>query len=126
MISVSKLCCPVCWELLKILNDDGPQLSFPGCHPTIYPVELPEWLPPPIVDKMTGLFKGYLRRELNFMVQGVEEKKLRSSQDAVIQKKHHVSHESESNISVASTTRDSDDDSVLKEWIRPRAQTRRT
>ena len=113
MISVSKLCCPVCWELLKFLNDDGPHLSLPGCHTAIYPVELPEWLPPLIVDKMTVLFKAYLQRELCHMTE--------KASVATIRKKHHVSHESESGISVASTTRDSDDDSVLKEWVGPEA-----
>jgi hypothetical protein len=112
---VSKLCCPVCWELLGILNnleDASRPLSFPGCHPVVYPVELPAWLPPNIVDDMTGRFLGHLRRELNIMVQGVEQK------DRNNQKKHHASHESESNISVASTTRDdSDEDPAFTEYF---------
>ena len=45
-ISVSKLCCPVCWELLVLLGSEIPlSESFRGSHSTIHPVELPEWLP---------------------------------------------------------------------------------
>jgi hypothetical protein len=43
---VSKLCCPVCWELLKILrNNDSTDLYVDGHHATLFQVELPEWLP---------------------------------------------------------------------------------
>jgi len=46
------------------------------------------------------------------MVQGVEQK------DRINQKKHHASHESESNISVASTTRnDSSDDPAYTQYF---------
>jgi hypothetical protein len=91
----------VCWELLGILNEDEPSLSsFPGCHSIIYPVELPRWLPSGIVDRLTWQFQDYLRKELDIMVQGDEQR------DAIVQRKHHASHESESNISVASTVRD--------------------
>jgi hypothetical protein len=96
----------VCWELLQILNEDEPRLSFTGCHPIIYPVELPKWLPSPIVDKMTKQFQAHLGHELEVMVQGVG------------RRKHHTSHESESNISVASTTRDdSTNDVEIKEYL---------
>ena len=97
MISVSKLCCPVCWTILGILNEDEPLLSFPGCHSTIYPVELPTWLPSHIEDEITKRFRDLLRQELEIMVRGEEEKKRRHT--------GHASHESESNISVASTSR---------------------
>ena len=112
---MSKLCCPVCWELLGILNnlkDDPRPLSFPGCHPIVYPVELPAWLPRSIVEDITERFRGHLRRELDIMVQGVEQK------DRIDQKKRHASHESESNISVASTTRDdSREDPAFTEYF---------
>jgi len=95
MISVSKLCCPVCWELLSMLNEEKP-LKLRGHHSTIYPVELPQWLPSQIVDKMNALFQNHLRQEIEIMLQGAEE-------GATIQRNRHVPHESESNISVAST-----------------------
>jgi hypothetical protein len=94
-------------------SENEPRLvSFPGCHPIIYPVELPEWLPHHIVEKMTDLFKAHLRMELTSMVKGVEE----SARVATTQRKQHTSHQSESNISVASTNRDGDDDADFNEW----------
>jgi hypothetical protein len=46
------------------------------------------------------------------MVQGAEQR------DRISQKKHHASHESELNISVASTTRhDSDEDPAFTEYF---------
>jgi hypothetical protein len=114
MISVSRLCCPVCWELLNIIlndSDDEPRLvSFPGCHPIIYPVELPEWLPQHIVTKMTDLFKDHLRTELTSMLKGAEDGA------RTTQRKQHTSHQSESNISVASTNRNIDGDTDFEEW----------
>lgn len=112
---MSKLCCPVCWDLLSLLNDNGPPLSsFPRCHHIVYPVELPGWLPISIVEEMIRLYDAHLRRELIIMVEDAEDRD--SRRDVVIQKKGHVSHESESNISVASTTRDIDDDPEVAEW----------
>ena len=72
MISVSKLCCPVCWELLALLGDEKP-LSLRGSHSTIYPVELPKWLPPEIVDKMDKRFLNHLREEIEIMLNGAEQ-----------------------------------------------------
>jgi hypothetical protein len=109
MISVSRLCCPVCGELLAILNENGPQLSFPNCHSTIYPIELPSWLPDGIVEQLTAKFQQHLRNELTIMVKG----NLNATKQT---KKHHASHESESNISVASTNRDDDDDDEYDEY----------
>lgn len=96
MISVSKLCCPVCWELLAILGKENP-LLLRGRHSTIYAVELPKWLPSEIVDEMNERFQIYLRREIKIMLDGAKQK-------ADFQVRHrHTTHESESNISVAST-----------------------
>jgi hypothetical protein len=92
MMSVSKLCCPVCWELLEILNEEKP-LSLRGRHSTIYPVELPKWLPPGIVDKMNKQFQKHLQREIKIMLERTE---------PPIRQTRHVAHESESNISEAS------------------------
>ena len=119
MISVSRLCCPVCWELLNIILSDSENesrlVSFPGCHPIIYPVELPEWLPHHIVGQMTDSFRKHLREELTSMVKGAEE-----SARVAKQRKQHASHQSESNISVASTARDVDNDvDDFNEWHRP-------
>jgi len=121
MISVSRLCCPVCWELLNIIwNNSGDEtrlVSFPGCHSIIYPVELPEWLPDRIVKQMTRLFQDRLRVELMSMVRASGEDSEESAASTT-QRKQHTSHQSESNISVASTNR-SNDDTNFNEWPGP-------
>lgn len=97
MISASKLCCPVCWELLEILRKDSENalpLLLRGHHSTIYPVELPKWLPDEIVVEMNERFQKHLRQEIEIMLLGAEQRA----------RSRHVTHESESNISVASST----------------------
>ncbi len=62
---MSKLCCPVCWELLRTLNQDGRHnLIARGCHSTIYPVALPEWIPDHVHQDMVRKFRVYLCAEL--------------------------------------------------------------
>jgi hypothetical protein len=92
---VSKLCCPVCWALLMLMGDERPIL-LRGSHSSVYPVELPDWLPPGIVDRMHKLFQTHLREEINIMMKGPEQPATRRNR--------HASHESESNFSVASST----------------------
>jgi hypothetical protein len=61
LIAVSRLCCPVCWELLKIFrNDDSSNFHVDGYHKTLYQVELPDWLPLEIVVKLTARFETIL------------------------------------------------------------------
>ena len=62
MLGVSKLCCPVCWELLELLRQDDNSALFAvrGCHSTIYPIALPPFTPPDIRQKMTKLFQKHL------------------------------------------------------------------
>jgi hypothetical protein len=71
-VSVSELCCPVCWELLTILTEETP-LALRGCHSMIYPVELPKWLPSEVVDEMNERFQNHLRQEIEIMLQGAEQ-----------------------------------------------------
>jgi hypothetical protein len=73
MISVSNLCCPVCWELLALLGRET-AISFRGSHSTIYPVELPEWLPYEIVEEMKKRFQKHLRKEIEIMLDGAAER----------------------------------------------------
>src|SRR5882762_5521596 len=63
MIAVSKLCCPVCWELLRILRI-GDNFHVDGYHKTLTQVELPEWLPLEIVVKLTARFEEILLRQI--------------------------------------------------------------
>jgi hypothetical protein len=94
---VSKLCCPVCWALLTLLGDEKP-LSLRGSHSSVYPIELPDWLPHEIVDKMHKLFQNHLREEIIIMMNGPE------LEQPATRRNRHASHESESNFSVASST----------------------
>ena len=61
MISVSKLCCPVCWELFKALKLGT---GIHGCHPTITPLALPETLSPKIIGDMVEHFQAVLTSQL--------------------------------------------------------------
>lgn len=100
MISVSKLCCPVCWEFLSLLRGEDSKmvLSVRGCHSIIYPVRLPAWLPEDIVKKMVKRFQTHLRHELNVMMSHMV-----APQPPTTVPRHHRNTESESNISVTSS-----------------------
>ena len=68
-IAVSKPCCPVCWELLKILrNKASTNFHVNGYHKTLSQVELPEWLPLEIVLKLTARFETILLGQIKRMV----------------------------------------------------------
>ena len=73
-ISVSKLCCPACWDLHDILSNpdkgkgkDRHLLRVPGRHATVYPVLLPAGLASWVVEKMIKRFEGYLYKEFENM-----------------------------------------------------------
>jgi hypothetical protein len=68
----------------------------------MYPVELPIWLPEGIVDELRTRFLNRLREEIKIMLKGAERSLLDWSW--MPHRRRHASHESESNISVASTT----------------------
>lgn len=57
-ISVSKFCCPVCWELLNALNETSDKVQFVvrAHHSNLYPVCLPPWLPDAALEKMIQRF----------------------------------------------------------------------
>jgi hypothetical protein len=57
-ISVSKFCCPVCWELLKVLNETQEEVRFivRAHHSNLYPVCLPPWLSDEVLEKMIQRF----------------------------------------------------------------------
>jgi hypothetical protein len=61
MVSVSKLCCPVCWELFKILKREK---AVHGCHPNVTPVVLPETLPNHVSESMVTRFRAHLSNQL--------------------------------------------------------------
>jgi hypothetical protein len=67
-IAVSKLCCPVCWELLAVLRGDTNKYQVRGRHATVYPVDLPAWLPAGVLEEMIRRFRIYLRDELLILI----------------------------------------------------------
>jgi hypothetical protein len=60
VVAVSRLCCPACWELLRNLRDSEENLWVLGHHSTLFPVELPDWLPTEVLQKMALQFRKYL------------------------------------------------------------------
>ena len=61
MVSVSKLCCPTCWELFKALDLD---IKMRGCHPTVTPLAIPGTLPPDIPEQIIKYFRPLLTGQL--------------------------------------------------------------
>lgn len=64
MVSVSKLCCPVCWELFNIL---GMKKSIRGCHPTVTPIALPETFSNEVNEMMVTRFRTILCSQLRHL-----------------------------------------------------------
>ena len=72
-MAVSKLSCPACWEYLDILSKFERQrgkaemYAIRGRHSTVYPVQLPIWSRPDVVQELIKRFCQYLRSELDTM-----------------------------------------------------------
>ena len=67
VIAVSKCCCPVCWELLKIMGSED-NFHVEGYHKSLFQLELPDWLPEKIVARLTIRFEDILKQQItNFM-----------------------------------------------------------
>jgi hypothetical protein len=65
MVSVTKFCCPVCWELFEVV---GKGESVRGCHPIVTPVVLPEILPKDVYEKMITRFRAHLSGQLRHLL----------------------------------------------------------
>ena len=65
-ISVSKFCCPVCWEFLKVLNETNDKLEFVvrAHHSNLHPVCLPPWVPDRALEMMIKRFRKKLYEKL--------------------------------------------------------------
>ena len=90
MISVSKLCCPVCWELFKVLKLGTKIL---GCHPTVTPLALPDTLSHDIAEQVVNALRPQLANQL---AQLMDAKKPRNT---------HHRNESETGHSAASSNK---------------------
>ena len=67
-ITMSTLCCPVCWELLAFLTKQPTGLTVRGRHANLSQVELPPWLPDDVIRHMLDWFKGFLLAEITTMM----------------------------------------------------------
>ena len=73
-MAVSKLCCPACWEYFDILSEKHKQepegmmmYKIHGRHSTVFPVQLPSWSCPQVVQELIKRFNDYLYHQLNIM-----------------------------------------------------------
>ena len=72
-LAVSKLCCPACWDYLDILfklekcGGETKMYKIRGRHSTVYPVQLPSWSRPEVVQELIKRFGKYLHKELDTM-----------------------------------------------------------
>ncbi len=115
MISVSKLCCPVCWELLKLLGKEEelnaggghPVFSVRGCHSHIYPVVLPASISPKVRKDMVSKFLSYLGEELMGLVSKIEREREKEREGERAPKFTHSRHSS------ASSTMSRESDTTL-------------
>lgn len=70
-IGVSKLCCPVCTELLSLFDESREletQFNVRGSHSVMTFTELPSWLPPDVIDSMLTRFGVILSTELRILL----------------------------------------------------------
>jgi len=72
-IAVSKSCCPVCWDIVTIFNEqtqeqgsDSEPVRFNtrGRHCTLYPVDLPDFLDEGVKDELVRKFSIDLLKDL--------------------------------------------------------------
>jgi hypothetical protein len=100
---VSKLCCPVCWDFFKILQDDVDKVQFTvrGHHYALSMQYLPSWLPEDVLKKMVAKYRDYLRDELLQMMSKERHRKL-------THKRVH-SFESDGGLSVSSDSSNEDE-----------------
>ena len=67
VVAVCKLCCPTCMELFHVLRN-GVQIQenlwVRGHHSTVFPVELPDWLPADVLQDMVLRYRQHLSEAL--------------------------------------------------------------
>jgi hypothetical protein len=69
LIAVSKLCCPVYWDLMEVLRgDEANKFRVQGRHSTMGPVALPPWLPLADSNAMVQRYRTYLREQISLLL----------------------------------------------------------
>jgi hypothetical protein len=106
---VSKLCCPTCWELLDILRGSTNLFNVRGRNTTLYPVELPLWLPDNAVEQMLTRFKAILLEQLYTLERDHKFRLFRTPSQDSISGMSTASRDSEYPEQVGMVTYDDDD-----------------
>ena len=84
-----------------VLRGDEPDLfGVRARHSTLYPVELPHWLPSEVAEEMVQRFRKYLRCQLEVMVKDHNQKPATAGQQKKIHRRT-VTVESDSAFSIA-------------------------
>lgn len=68
LISVSKLCCPVCWDTLELLRGDSGKFKVRGHHAVLSPVQLPFWTSNHMMKKMVRLYEERLIEQIKILM----------------------------------------------------------
>jgi hypothetical protein len=68
-VAVSKLCCPSCWDYFGISREKKEKYAIRGRHSTVYPLQLPVWANPVIVQELIEIFAKHLRNQLAEMME---------------------------------------------------------
>ena len=67
-VAVSKVCCPICWVFLQLLRKEKLRaFNVRGHHSTLYPVDLPGWVPDSLRQDMITELRGRLGQQLKRM-----------------------------------------------------------
>jgi hypothetical protein len=73
LIVVSKLCCAICWEVLKILKGEHMEFQMRGRHSALYALNLPQLLPAEVLDTLIQQFRATVHNELQNMIKNWHE-----------------------------------------------------
>jgi hypothetical protein len=66
---VTKPCRPICYEFMAVLRGGAQdQFMIRRGHSTVYPLELPPWVPQSVCEQMVDKFRKHLNTQLDLMV----------------------------------------------------------
>lgn len=83
-VGVSKASCPTCTEFM-ICSSDGDDLAFLASHSSIFPVDLPHWLPACTIKSMVTRFEPSILQELLKLSRNLEQPQSLHTNDASLQ-----------------------------------------
>jgi hypothetical protein len=68
-LATSRLCCPVCWHLLALMDPPIGRFGVQGHHLKMIPAQLPPWVPVADAQAMLDTFQRKLCDELSIMLE---------------------------------------------------------